>query len=151
MARENKPRFVAVLNSNDDLVRLIRETLHDEGYLTMHHHIADLRDGKTDITRLFEDRDPTVVIYDIAPPFTINWQFLQVLSAHSSMKRRSVIVTTTNAAALKEMCGVDALQIVGGNKDLAELVDAVNGEFRRRAGGPPPQPGSRLRKVGRNA
>lgn len=150
MARTPRPQLVAVLNSNDDLVRLIRETLHDEGYLTMQHHIADLRDGNTDITRLFEDRDPPVIIYDLAPPFTLNWQFLQVLSAHPSMKGRRVILTTNNAAALKEMCNVDALQVVGGNADLAALVEAVNNEFRRLRVGPPSLPGSRLRNVGRN-
>ena len=144
--REPKPKLVAILNSSDDLVRLIRETLHDEGYLTMHHHIADLRDGNTDITRLFEDRDPPVIIYDIAPPFTLNWQFLHVLRAHRAMKRRRVILTTNNAAALKELCGVDALQVVGGNADLSQLVEAVNREFRGIKGGPPRLPGSRKRR-----
>jgi DNA-binding NarL/FixJ family response regulator len=124
------PRFVAILNSNDDLVALIRETLHDEGYLTMHHHIADLRDGKTDITRLFEDRNPRVIIYDIAAPFVRNWQFYQVMSAHKSMIGRKVILTTNNAAALKATCDVDALQVVGNDDDLRQLVDAVNREFR---------------------
>jgi CheY-like chemotaxis protein len=143
--REPKPRLVAILNSNDDLVRLIRETLHDEGYLTMQHHIADLRDGNTDITRLFEDRDPPVIIYDIAPPFTLNWQFLQILSAHRTVKGRHMILTTNNAAALKEFCGVDALQVVGGNSDLAQLVQAVNRAFRQVKDGPPPLRASRLR------
>jgi hypothetical protein len=149
--RAPKPRLVAILNSNDDLVRLIQETLHDEGYLTMTHHIKDLRDGNVDITRFFEDRDPPVIIYDVAAPFTLNWQFFQILGAHKAMKGRRVILTTNNAAALKEMCGIDALQVVGGNKDLAELVDVVNREFRRIKDGPPPVPGSRLRTAGRKA
>jgi CheY-like chemotaxis protein len=145
---EPKPRLIAILNSNDDLLRLIRETLHDEGYLTMQHHIADLRDGKTDITRLFEDRNPPVIIYDLAPPFTLNWQFFQILSSHRAVKGRHVILTTSNAAALKKISGVDALQVVGSNDDLSALVTAVNDEFRRLKEGPPPLPGSRLRKVG---
>jgi hypothetical protein len=143
--RDSTPRLVAVLNSNDDLVRLIQETLHDEGYLTMQHHIKDLRDGNVDITRFFEDRDPPVVIYDLAAPFTLNWQFFQILRRHPSMKGRHVILTTNNAAALKEMCGVDAMQVVGSDKDLSALVDAVNSEFRRRAEGVPPLPGARSR------
>ena len=126
------PKLVAVLNSNDDLVRLIRETLHDEGYLTMHHHIADLRDGKTDITRFFEDRDPRVIVYDIAAPFTLNWQFYQLLASHRAMKGRKVVLTTNNAAALKKMCGVDALQVVGADDDLRRLLEKVNAAFRRR-------------------
>jgi hypothetical protein len=147
MASRERPQLVAILNSNDDLVSLIRETLHDEGYLTMLHHIAELRDGKTDLTRFFEDRDPPVIIYDLAPPFTLNWQFFQILSAHPSMKDRVTILTTDNAAALKQMCGVDALQVVGGNDDLRALVDAVNAEFRKLKEGPPELPGSRLRRL----
>ena len=126
------PRVVAVLNHNDDLVRLIREALHDEGYLTLHHHISDLRDGNTDIARFFEDRNPRVVIYDVAPPFMLNWQFFQVLSTHSAMVGRKVILTTNNAAACKECCGIDALQIVGSDADLGALVQRVNTIFRRR-------------------
>lgn len=129
MVQRSKPRLVAVLNSNDDLVRLITETLHDEGYLTMRHHIADLRDGHTDITRFFEDRDPRVIIYDLAAPFTPNWQFYQLLSAHPSMKGRKVVLTTNNAAALKEICDVDALQVVGSDADLRELLQRVGKAF----------------------
>ena len=114
----------------------------------MKHHIKDLRDGNTDISRFFEDRDPPVIIYDLAAPFTLNWQFFQILSRHRALKGRRVILTTNNAAALKEMCGVDAMQVVGSNKDLGQLLDAVNREFRQFKGGPPPTPGSRLRKVG---
>lgn len=124
------PRVVAVLNSNDDLVRLIRETLHDEGYLTMQHYIADLRDGRTDITRFFEDRNPRVIIYDLAAPFPLNWQFYQLLASHPALRERTVILTTNNAAAVKELCGVDALQVVGSDADLRELMRRVNDAFR---------------------
>jgi hypothetical protein len=124
-SREPRPEVVAILNSNEDLVRLVRETLHDEGYLTMAHHIADLRDGNTDIGRFFEERNPRVVIYDLAPPFTLDWQFLQLLKEHSALMGRRVILTTTNAVALKEVCGVEALQIVGTDEDLRRLLSEV--------------------------
>jgi DNA-binding response OmpR family regulator len=130
--REPKPKLVAMLNSNDDLVRLIRETLHDEGYLTIQAHITDLRDGNIDITRFLEDRDPPVIIYDLAAPFTLNWQFFQIFSAHRAMRNRRVILTTNNAAALKDICGVEALQVVGADEDLAELVARVNAQFKTR-------------------
>jgi len=127
--RDPKPRVVAVLNSNEDLVRLIREVLHGEGYLTIAHHIKDLRDGDTDMTRFLEDRDPSVIVFDLAPPFTINWQFFQVFKRHPTMKGRRVILTTNNAAALKQVCGVDALQIVGQDKDLRELLAGIARAF----------------------
>jgi hypothetical protein len=149
MDRIESPQLVAILNSNDDLLRLIRETLHDEGYLTMQQHIAALRDGQVDITRLFEDRDPQVVIYDLAPPFTLNWQFLQILTSHKAMKGRRVILTTNNAVALKQMCNVDALQVVGSNDDLAALVEAVNREFRLAKESRRRPPSSLLRTRGR--
>jgi CheY-like chemotaxis protein len=129
MPPESPPRVVAILNSNEDLVRLVRETLHDEGYLTIAHHIRALRDGETNITQFLEDRDPPVIIYDLAPPFTLNWQFLTLLNRHPAMRHRKVILTTNNGNAVKEVLGVDALQIVGQDKDLAALVKAVNGAF----------------------
>jgi hypothetical protein len=131
-------RLIAVLNSNDDLVRLIRETLHADGYVTIAHHIADLRDGKTNITQFFEDRNPAVIIYDLAPPFTLNWAFYKILQRHPAMLGRQVILTTDNAAALKEVTGVDALQIVGKDKDLGMLLDLVKAALRRAVRAPEP-------------
>jgi DNA-binding NarL/FixJ family response regulator len=124
------PRVVAILNSNDDLVRLVREALHSEGYLTIQHHIADLRDGHTDISHFLADRNPPVIIYDLAPPFTLNWQFLGLLRKHPGMADRTLILTTDNAAALREVIGVEALQIVGQDSDLRQLVTAVNAAFK---------------------
>ncbi len=127
--RDSKPRVVAVLNSNEDLVRLVREVLHGEGYLTIAHHIKDLRDGNTDMTRFLEDRDPPVIVFDLAPPFTINWQFFQLFKRHPTMKGRNVVLTTNNAKALKDVCGVEALQIVGQDEDLRQLLAAVKQAF----------------------
>jgi hypothetical protein len=45
-----------------------------------------------------------------------------------------VILTTNNAAALKELCGIDALQVVGSDADLRELVRKVNDAFRGKDG-----------------
>jgi DNA-binding NarL/FixJ family response regulator len=143
-AAEPTPRVVAVLNSNDDLVRLVREALHNEGYLTLTHHIADLRDGHTDISQFLVDRDPPVIIYDIAPPFTLNWQFLGLLRKHPAMTNRTVILTTNNSAALKEVIGIDALQIVGRDDDLAQLVAAVNKAFKSPKMPPPATASTRL-------
>jgi CheY-like chemotaxis protein len=112
------PRIVAVLNSNEDLVRLIREALHGEGYLTIGHHIADLRDGHTDISRFLHDRNPPVIIYDLAPPFMLNWQFLGLLRKHPQMKNRTII-------------------LVGMDDDLRQLVAAVNAAFKTKTPRPP--------------
>jgi CheY-like chemotaxis protein len=136
---EPKPAVVAVLNSNEDLVRLVREVLHGEGYLTIAHHIKDLRDGNTDMTRFLEDRDPPVIIFDLAPPFTINWQFFQIFKQHPTMKGRKVILTTNNAAALKQVCGVDALQIVGQDEDLGQLLETIKAAFTERTSPSRPQ------------
>jgi CheY-like chemotaxis protein len=131
------PRIVAVLNSNEDLVRLIREALHGEGYLTIGHHIADLRDGHTDISRFLHDRNPPVIIYDLAPPFMLNWQFLGLLRKHPQMKNRTIILTTDNASAVRHVIGVEALQVVGMDDDLRQLVAAVNAAFKTKTPRPP--------------
>lgn len=130
-----RPATVGIFNSNDDLVRIIRQAIHDEGYLTISAHIVDLRDGGVDLIAFFTQRDPEVVIYDIAPPYEIAWQFLTLLQALPVMKGRGLVLTTVNKAAAERALGKQGfLEVVGTERDVRAVIDAVNQLARRRRG-----------------
>jgi hypothetical protein len=52
------------------------------------------------------------------------------------------VLTTNNAAALKEICDVDALQVVGSDADLRELLHRVGKAFEIDGQHPRPAPDS---------
>jgi CheY-like chemotaxis protein len=127
------PRVVAVINSNEDLVRIVREALEDDGYTVATAHIAHIKQGQEDLLRFLEQHEPDVVVWDLAPPYSENWTFLQTLRAIPQFGQRALVLTTVNAAALKaEVPDVKALELRGRRDDLGPLMVEVGAVFRRR-------------------
>ena len=115
---------MAVINSNDDLVNLLRETLEDEGLNVVTTHIHDIKAGREDLPRFLAKHDPDVVVYDLAPPYADNWRFLGLL--RGAFGERGLVLTTVNRKALGRTVGrVDAHEIEGRRSDLSRVVRSV--------------------------
>lgn len=99
------PKTVAVVNSSDDTVEMLRVAFENEGLHTVTGHISDIKRGKTNFLELMQEYDPAVVLYDIAMPYKENWVFLQMLLDTDVAKGRKFLITTTTRAALQEAAG----------------------------------------------
>jgi CheY-like chemotaxis protein len=63
-----QPSVVAVVNSSEDVVTLIRELLEDEGFHTVAGHVPSFKSGKEDLLAFLETHDPAAIVFDVAPP-----------------------------------------------------------------------------------
>jgi CheY-like chemotaxis protein len=118
---------VAVINSSEDTVEMLRTLLQQEGWETATAHVDDLKRGRVDCLKFLEAHDPGVIIYDVPPPYDQNWAFLRLLRSSRAMEGRVVIVTTTNKAALERFVGpTDALEIVTKPYDVDILIETIS-------------------------
>ncbi len=118
--------MIAVFNSSDDVVALLRETLQEEGFTVVTAHVPDIKAGRQDVLDLLRRYDPPVVIYDISPPYAENWTFFRLLQDTDAARGRQFILTTTNLRALAETVGeAKAIELIGKPYDLDEIVNAV--------------------------
>jgi DNA-binding NarL/FixJ family response regulator len=127
MSQPKYDEVVAVMNSNEDTVEMLRQCLTDHGFTSVvTAHIHDFKTGDEDFKMFVRQHDPEVFIYDISIPYDKNWTFLKLLLDSESMRGRKVVVTTTNKRQLDELVGpTDAFEIVGKPYDLDRIVDAV--------------------------
>jgi DNA-binding response OmpR family regulator len=118
---------IAVVNSNEDTVEMLRCALQIGGFKSVvTAHIHDFKTGSADFTSFLETTDPSVLVYDVTIPYDRNWTFLRLLLDSEHMRGRKVVVTTTNKKRLEEMVGpTDAFEIVGKPYDIDEVVRAV--------------------------
>lgn len=124
---------MAVFNSNQDVLRLIRTALEDEGYGVVTEHIVHFRDGDADLIDFLATYRPSLLLYDLAPPYQENWNFLQLLQRIPEVSSLPMVLTTVNKAALEKTVGrTDAFEILGTLDNLAPVVDAVNRSIRAR-------------------
>jgi hypothetical protein len=66
---DEAPPVVAVVNTNDDLVQLLREELLKAGFNVVTGHIRDIKAGLLDFSAFLSSHDPQVVVYDMAIPY----------------------------------------------------------------------------------
>jgi DNA-binding NtrC family response regulator len=117
---------IAVFNSSDDTVDLLRTALEHEGFQTVIGHIPDLKKGELDLLGFIEQHGPSVIVYDISPPYEPNWAFLRLVRSSQAARGRRFVITTTNKSALDELVGsTEALEIIGKPYDLGRVVGAV--------------------------
>ena len=118
---------VAVFNSSDDLIEMLRIAFERENFVVLSAHVSEVRRGTIDLKSLIEQHKPNVIVYDLIPPYDRQWQFLDHLRQTSPLNRIPFVITSCNEKAARELGGRDELvhEVLGRPFDVAALVDAV--------------------------
>jgi CheY-like chemotaxis protein len=125
---------IAVFNSSEDTVDLLRTALEVEGFQTVVGHIPDVKKGELDLVDFINHHTPAVIVYDISPPYDANWRFLRLVRSSEPLRRCEFVITTTNKPALERLVGDnEALEIIGKPYDLQRVIDAVRAALSRSA------------------
>jgi CheY-like chemotaxis protein len=120
-------KVIAVVNSSDDTVEMLRACLEAHGFRkVVTAHGRDFREGSADFFEFLEENQPALFLYDISLPYERNWEFLQGLLSTEAMQGRRVVLTTTNKRALDGLVGpTDAMEVLGKPYDLDQIIGAV--------------------------
>jgi len=130
----HKPTVVAILNSNDEVVELMRAVLEQAGFVAVTGHVDEARRGQLDLLNFMRQHDPKVIVYDLVPPYDRSWNYLRVLQDSEVMKNRSLVLTSVNAERAQEVVGRSDIvhEVIGRPVDLDEIVTAVKEASKRR-------------------
>jgi CheY-like chemotaxis protein len=128
----DRPKIIAIFNTNQEVLDLVRESLQQAGYATVVAHIDDLKRGRLDMIQFVEEHKPDVIVYDVAPPYDTNWTFLRLMRNSKVMQRSAFVVTTTNKRALEDLIGPnDAIELLCKPYDLQQLVEACTSAMEK--------------------
>ena len=128
-----KVPVVAILNSNDDVVELLRMAIEQAGLVVVSTHIDAVRRGDSSLMDFIQEHDPDVIVYDLVPPYDRGWRFLEHLR-ETSMRGRRFVITSTNPKRATELANTseDIYEILGKPYDIDLIVDAVREAARSR-------------------
>jgi DNA-binding NarL/FixJ family response regulator len=126
---------VAIFNTNDDLVELLRAAIEKAGFVAVTGHIDDARRGTLLLSAFVSEHDPKVIVYDIAPPYEQHWHFFQHVREQPYMQGRQFVLTSTNVERARETAGIDEpiYEIVGKPYDIDQLISAIKEASRARS------------------
>ena|SRR5204863_683853 len=123
---------VAVFNSNEDTVEMLRLLLEHEGFQTVAGTVPDIKHGRTDLLEFVEQHRPDVIVYDVSPPLEQNWTFLRLVQNAEALKGCGWVITSTNKEALEELVGeAGTFELLGKPEDLKRIVEAVRNAASR--------------------
>jgi DNA-binding NarL/FixJ family response regulator len=123
---------VAVINTNPDLVELLKARIEAAGFIVLVMHIADIRAG-LDLEAVLAQHDPKVIVYDVVAPYERNWRFFEYLR-DSVFANRQFVLTSPNEKALRPFVGrgESIYEIIEGTADIDAIVQAVREAARAR-------------------
>jgi len=122
---------VAIFNSNDDIVEMLRFALEHAGLIVVSGHVDAIRRGQQRLSDFVEEHNPSVILYDVVPPYDRSWRFLEHLRQTPSLRGRRFLITSTNPQRVREVAGEEhVLEIVGKPHDLEAIVTTVESATR---------------------
>jgi CheY-like chemotaxis protein len=118
---------VAVLNTSDDIVELLRIVFEQAGFVVISAYVDAIKRGDIDLERIVRQHRPSVILYDVTPPYDRQWTFMNHLRTLPLLRDVPFVLTSTNPARVREIVGTDAMifEIVGKPYDLDQILNAV--------------------------
>jgi DNA-binding NarL/FixJ family response regulator len=118
---------VAILNTNDDVVEMLRAAIEQAGMVAVSAHVDNLRRGHMSLTEFIAEHEPDVVVYDLVPPYDRSWRFMNHVREMPAMKHRQWVLTSANPTrALEHRTANDRVfEVIGKPFDIDEITRAV--------------------------
>jgi CheY-like chemotaxis protein len=125
---------IAIINTSPDTVGLLSELLERAGFLVVTAYTHSIRDGSVDLQAFLRTHRPRVIVYDIAPPYERNWQFLQHLRG-TVLSGFQFVLTTTNPSRVEPFVKGDerVYEVVDKTGTLDEILRATREAARSRS------------------
>ena len=92
----DEPPVVAVFNSNDDTVELIRAWFEGAGIVVVSAHLDEVKRGSVDLMSFVDQHKPAAVRDRHRPAVQRSWMFVQHLISTSPLSGVPAVFTTTN-------------------------------------------------------
>ena len=123
---------VGIINTNPDLVELLRIRIEAAGFVAIVIHVTDIRAG-LDLGAVIAQHQPQVIVYDVVMPYESNWRFLQHLR-ETMLRNCQFVLTTPNATALSRLVGRDEkiYEVLDDRAHIDAIVQAVREASRAR-------------------
>jgi CheY-like chemotaxis protein len=140
MTQPNSSPVVAIFNSMDEILDMMRLAFEAQGFVTATARLADIQSGALDLIAFVKEHKPVAVVYDIPRPYEANCNVLRLLRETDSLQRLTWVVTTTNKEALERAVPkTNAIEIVLGKPyTVDEVIDAVRTGLGADGHGPMP-------------
>jgi DNA-binding response OmpR family regulator len=131
----NEPTTIAVINSTSDITDLLRLALEQSGFVVVTALTPEVRDGHVNFDFFMRQHRPRVVVYDVSPPYEINYRFFEHLANVPAARDTQFVLTSTNVQQVTQLGGLHhrIYEIIGTPFDIAEMVGAVREAARARA------------------
>jgi DNA-binding NtrC family response regulator len=128
------PPVVAIVNSNDDVVEMLRLAFEQAGMVVVSAHVDQIKRGVTSLADFVAEHNPKVVLFDLVPPYDRSWRFVEHLTRAKLMNGRRFVITSANARMARELSGTseEVFEIVGKPYDISQITDAVKQASRAR-------------------
>src|SRR5947209_19135295 len=88
---EGRKPTIAVFNSSEDTVELLRTALESEGFQTVVGHIPDVKKGEIDLIDFVTHHTPAVSVYASSPPYDGNWRVRRPAGSSEVLRGRQAV------------------------------------------------------------
>ena len=125
---------VAIINSNDDVVEMLRLSFEQAGFVVVSAHADAIKRGATNLTDFVRAHRPRVIVFDLVPPYDRSYRFVEHLRETDGLNACHFVLTSTNPGRARELAGTseEIYEVVGKPYDLDQITRAVKEASRAR-------------------
>jgi hypothetical protein len=130
-----EPTTVAIVNTTPDAVEMLRHVLTRAGFVVVCCYSHEIRDGVIDFEGFMRQHRPSVIAYDLAPPYEANFRLFEHVRNMPAVAGCQFVLTSVNPANVVRLVGRDerVYEVVDREEDLMMFVNAVKEASRARA------------------
>jgi CheY-like chemotaxis protein len=125
---------VAIINSNDDLVEMLRLSFEQAGFVVVSAHVDAIKRGETNLTDFLRIHLPNVIVFDVVPPYDRSYRFVEHLRGIDVLRGCQFVLTSPNPERAHELAKTSeqVYEVVGKPYDLEQITRAVKEATRAR-------------------